>query len=582
MITKLEQELTKLKQGDHLCLIYENPAEQLMSAVPFLKEGLARGERCLYVADDGSVEAIVQALAAAGVDVAHEQGRGALWMLTKQDSYLKGGEFDPKAMIDFLDRAQSQALADGFSGLRMAGDMTWALGPEIGCDRLIEYEALVNDFLANSRSLFLCQYHRTRFAPAVIHDVLRTHPIAILGDQFCPNPYYEPPALLLSPEPHASAEFKAKRVSWWIAQLKQARANEQERERAQEELKQSERRLAEAQQVAHIGSWERDLRSNRVTWSDESYRLFGLQGHDGDISYQQFLNLVLPQDVDRIRVLVDEAIRERRGFDCDYRIRLQDGTVHVLNDRGNVILNEAGEAIRLVGTAQDVTELREAEQNLQAYAARLKALYGRLVEIQETERRHLARELHDEIGQLLTGLGLLLKPDADLSPEAAHPFEQMRIIIDELLERIRGLSLDLRPTTLDELGLVPALVALFERYGGQTGILVDFKHQGMARRFQPEVETAAYRIVQESLTNVARHARVAQATVWIWATSNVLRIQIEDRGRGFDFETALRAPEFSGLVGMQERLVLLGGHLTVESRPARGTQIIAEIPLPVA
>jgi signal transduction histidine kinase len=229
-----------------------------------------------------------------------------------------------------------------------------------------------------------------------------------------------------------------------------------------------------------------------------------------------------------------------------------------------------------------VTELREAEQNLQAYAARLKALYGRLVEIQETERRHLARELHDEIGQLLTGLGLLLKPDADLSPEAAHPFEQMRIIIDELLERIRGLSLDLRPTTLDELGLVPALVALFERYGGQTGILVDFKHQGMARRFQPEVETAAYRIVQESLTNVARHARVAQATVWIWATSNVLRIQIEDRGRGFDFETALRAPEFSGLVGMQERLVLLGGHLTVESRPARGTQIIAEIPLPVA
>src|SRR4029077_4519754 len=127
---------------------------------------------------------------------------------------------------------------------------------------------------------------------------------------------------------------------------------------------------------------ERDLGTNRVTWSDELYRLFGLQGHDGDLSYQQFLKLVLPEDVDRILVLVDEAIRERRGFNCDYRISLRDGTVHVLNDRGNVILNEAGEAIRLVGTAQDVTELREAEQNLQAYAARLKALYRRLVEVQ--------------------------------------------------------------------------------------------------------------------------------------------------------------------------------------------------------
>ena len=215
----------------------------------------------------------------------------------------------------------------------------------------------------------------------------------------------------------------------------------------------------------------------------------------------------------------------------------------------------------------------------------VKALSRRLVEIQEAERRHLARELHDEIGQLLTGLGLLLEPEADLSPEAAKTtFEQMRVIIGELLERIRGLSFDLRPTALDELGLVPALLALFERYTGQTEILIDFKHQGMARRFQPEVETAAYRIVQEALTNVARHARVAEATVRIWATSDGIRsprlsVQIEDRGRGFDAETVLRAPKSGGLVGMQERLMLLGGHLTVESRPGGGTQIIAEIPL---
>src|SRR6202043_2386704 len=107
-----------------------------------------------------------------------------------------------------------------------------------------------------------------------------------------------------------------------------------ERHKAEERLRQSERRLAEAQQVAHIGSWERDLRTNEVTWSDELYRLFGLQPHEGNISYQQFLSLVVPQDMDRIRPLVDEAIRECRGFNFDYRITLPDGSVHVLNDRG--------------------------------------------------------------------------------------------------------------------------------------------------------------------------------------------------------------------------------------------------------
>jgi PAS domain S-box-containing protein len=577
MASELERRLAELKHGDHICLIYENTVEQLAVAVPFIKEGLARGERCVYVADDRSVEAIAQALATAGVDVAHERERGGLWLPTKQETYLKGGKFDPQAMIDFLRRAQTQALADGFAGLRVAGEMTWALGPEIGCDRLIEYEALLNDLLANSRSTMLCQYNRARFDAAVIHDVLRTHPLAILGDQVCPNPYYEPPELVL--ERQAGAEFNAKRVGWWIAQLKRARADEQERERALEKLKQSERRLAEAQQAAHIGSWERDLRTNQVTWSDELYRLFGLQKHEGDLSYERFLNLVSPQDVERVRARVHEAIRERGRFNCDYRITLPDGSVHVVNDRGSVILNEAGEPIRLVGTAQDVTELRQAEQALQEYTARLQALSRRLLEVQEAERRHLARELHDEVGQTLTALRLLLTPGGDLPDATKSRLEQAQQLVDELFERVRALSFDLRPAALEHLGLVSALLTFFERYSEQTGILVDFKHQGVAGRLPPEVETTAYRIVQEALTNVARHAGVAGASVRVWAGVDTLGVQIEDSGRGFDPEAARATPRSSGLAGMQERVSLLNGHLTIESRPGAGTQITAELPI---
>jgi len=215
-------------------------------------------------------------------------------------------------------------------------------------------------------------------------------------------------------------------------------------------------------------------------------------------------------------------------------------------------------------------------------ADRLQAMSRRLVEVQEEERRHLARELHDEIGQLLTCLGLLLKPDGDPTTGTAKArarAEQARGIVDELLERVRWLSFDLRPAVLDQFGLLPALLALFERYTAQTEVLVNFKHKGVEQRFTPAVETTAYRIVQEALTNVARHASVAGVTVRVWAIADLLNVQIEDRGRGFDTETDLRAPRSSGLAGMQERALLLGGHLTVESYPGKGTQIMATLPL---
>lgn len=585
MTPKIEQELTRLNQGDHICLIYENPAELLAVVVPFIIGGLDRGERCLYIADhriiDEDEDEVVQALKAAGVDIAQARQRGALRLLSSQDTYLRAGEFVPQSMIDLIRQAETEALTDGFSGLRLTGELTWSLGPEPGCDRLIDYEALINHLPRFSKSVILCQYHYSRFGVPCIHDVLRTHPVAILGDQVCPNPYYESPELLLrKDQPGMTPEFKAKRVDWWIAQLRRARTAEQARERALEELTLSERRLAEAQKVAHIGSWERDLRTNQVTWTDELYRLFGLQSHQGEISYQQYLNCVLPEDANRIRTLADETIRERRQFDCDYRITLPDGTVRVLNDRGSVVLNEEGEPMRLVGTAQDVTELRQAEQARKEYTDRLQALSRRLLEVQEEERRHLARELHDEVGQMLTGLGLILKPKADLTTNAARiAFEQSRALVDELLEKVRQLSFDLRPAALDQLGLLPGLLAHFERYTSQTGVVVNFKHQGVDGRFAPELETTAYRIVQEALTNVARHAGVAEVYVRVRAAAGTLNIQVEDRGSGFDREAVLATPRSGGLAGMQERVTLLGGRLTIEARPGAGTQITAEVPL---
>ena len=194
--------------------------------------------------------------------------------------------------------------------------------------------------------------------------------------------------------------------------------------------------------------------------------------------------------------------------------------------------------------------------------------------LEEAERRHIAQELHDEVGQSLTALKLRL--------QVAEPSEQVvqaRGLVDELLTRVSNLSLDLRPAMLDDLGLLPALVWLFERYSKQTNVKVEFAHTGLDGRMSPIVETAAFRIVQEALTNVARHAAVPSVNVRVWRSGDSLSVQIADGGKGFDVAAALAAGQSSGLSGMRERAAALGGTMDIESN-GDGTRLTAELPLP--
>jgi PAS domain S-box-containing protein len=206
---------------------------------------------------------------------------------------------------------------------------------------------------------------------------------------------------------------------------------------------------------------------------------------------------------------------------------------------------------------------------------RLAALSQRLVEVQETEHREIARELHDEVGQLLTGLLFMIEGHG---PGGGDRKEEMKRSVKDLIDRVRDLSMNLRPPMLDDLGLLPALTWHIGRFETQTGTSVRFHHADLDRRFSPEVEITAFRIVQEALTNVARHAGANQASVDVWASSTTLGVRIEDEGRGFDVATALAARS-SGLEGMRERSRLVGGHLAIESEPGTGTRVSAELPL---
>lgn len=235
---------------------------------------------------------------------------------------------------------------------------------------------------------------------------------------------------------------------------------------------------------------------------------------------------------------------------------------------------------QLISMAVDLTDRLQAEQALAGYSGRLRDLSLRLVEVQESERRHIARELHDEIGQALTGLDLTMEQALRSSGDALRQhLRTAQGAVRDLTARVRNLSLDLRPSMLDDLGLVATLHWLFQRYTAQTQIEVAFLHHGVERRFHPIVETAAYRIIQEALTNVARHARVTEVAVQLWGHPQRLGIQIEDAGVGFEPMAARRQHRSLGLNSMRERAELLGGGLVIESTPNQGTLILVDLPL---
>ena len=188
-------------------------------------------------------------------------------------------------------------------------------------------------------------------------------------------------------------------------------------------------------------------------------------------------------------------------------------------------------------------------------------------------------ELHDHLGQILTGLQFMLENTKKQSGDKQRAsIEEIQKTIGEVIGQVREMSLNLRPGMLDDMGLLPTLRWHVERFESQTGIYVNFKSYKFEGRFPPEVETAAYRIIQEALTNAARHAQVKEVFVGLVIQDETLWIEILDQGVGFDPSIGMDKPT-SGLSGMRERASLVGGYMVIESFINQGTQIVAVLPL---
>jgi signal transduction histidine kinase len=444
---RLRAALERPVPHDHLCTIYESPEERLAVAMPFIRIGLERGEKCIYIADDGTEAEVHDAMSAEGIDVERSVAAGSLVLESKKATYLKHGAFDPDWMFTFWSNAKAEAASQGFSALRATGETEWVLRGEPGLERWMEYESQMTHLLARHHCFALCQYNRRLFPPELVLDVIRTHPTIIYHGIVCQNMYYVP--------------------------------------------------------------------ANEFLCADQPAR-----------------------EVERLLT----CIRDRE--EIEYTLRRQRNEV--------------------------------------------RALAGRLMHAQDEERRRMAQMLHETTAQDLAALKMILarlnRTAGCLDEGERSALTESISLAEQSMTQIRTLSYLLHPPFLDEAGLLSALRWYAAGFAERSGIALSLELPETLERLPLDTETALFRIVQESLINIHRHAGSLTARIRLQRDTDTLRMEIEDRGHGISPASLTRITSVGGgvgVAGMRERIVQLGGRFEMASSDHGRTGTTVRVALPL-
>ena len=599
---ELERKVRNLESGDHLCCIYEGKEEHQAVLTPFLRQGLEGDEKVFYIVDARTGGEVLSYLRQDGLEVEPYLESGQLAILTADQSYLREGVFDPDGMIFLLKEETRRALKDGYSALRVTGEMTWALKRLAGSERLIEYEAKLNDFFPGSKCLAICQYDRRRFGPEILLDVLATHPIAVIGTEVFENFYYMPPEDFLGPDPAGA------RLDTWLESL-------------------AERKGAEAQIIRAKQEWERtfDAVPDLIMIQDNEYRVvrvnkamaerLGCTPKDlvGQICYDVFHGAEKPVALcPHARLMADglahsaEVHEDRLGGDFLVSVNplhgaygKLTGSVHVARDitkrkQAEDALRRAHDELehrveeRTAELKQEIQERKQAEESLRESENHLRHLSSQLLTVQENERKRIALELHDGIGQSLSALkfgveNTLKQTDKETARPIVKPLEAIIPVIQESIEEVRKIAMDLRPSVLDDLGILATIGWFCREFQTiYSGIHIEQQIALQENEVPDPLKTIIYRVLQEALNNVAKHSNADLVYLSLRKAADAIELAIKDNGLGFNLEEALSVENSRrglGLSSMKERTELSGGSFAIQSVKGAGTTVRASWPL---
>jgi PAS domain S-box-containing protein len=363
-------------------------------------------------------------------------------------------------------------------------------------------------------------------------------------------------------------------------ELREAEAR-RERRRAQEDRS----RLAAIVQYSDDAIVAKNLEGTIISWNRGAEKIFGYT--EGE-AVGQSVRMLLPPDRLQEESRILEQVKQGRSLDHFETVRLhKDGRRIDVSVTVSPILNADGRVVGASKIARDITARKHAEDELRASREQLRALAAHLQSVREEERKRIARELHDELGQSLTGFKMDLvwlrnrlqaaDPSLDRTP-LLEKIATMTGLLDGVAVLMRKLCTELRPGVLDDLGLTAAIEWLAREYQKRTGIQCDLKLETDDLTVDPEHSTALFRILQELLTNVARHAQATRVTVLLKGSPTQLLMEVEDNGRGIK-EPEKAGAKSLGLVGLRERAFILGGEVQIEGAPGKGTRVRVTMPL---
>jgi PAS domain S-box-containing protein len=408
-----------------------------------------------------------------------------------------------------------------------------------------------------------------------------------------------------------------------------------ERKRAEEALRESEARLNRSQEIAHLGSWELDLVNNRLTWSDEVYRIFGLQPQEFGATYEAFLGAAHPDDRAAVDAAYSGSVREGRDtYEIEHRVvRKSTGEIRIVHERCAHIRDASRRIIRSIGMVHDITERKRAEDalkqrthelqqmtealeqrvqerteelevmnealrsqidecqrietDLRKSQTDLRQLSIALLNAQERERKMVAGEIHDSIGASLAAIKFkaenALAEVADKSPETTTVLQSLIPIVQGAIEEARRIQMNLRPSVLDDLGILMTINWFCRQFESTYSNIRIRKEIDIEEHEVPDpLKIVIYRVMQEALNNIAKHSKAPVVSLFLRKTGQAVELVIRDSGQGFDLSEAqsrVGAGRGLGLDSMRERTELSGGSFSIESNKGEGTSIRASWPL---
>jgi len=357
------------------------------------------------------------------------------------------------------------------------------------------------------------------------------------------------------------------------------RSTESEQRHIAAQLERERGRLVEAQEVAKMGSWEAELPSLNVIWSEQTHRIFETDPSRFHPTRAEFREFIHPEERAKVDAALVASLGKRSPSTVEYRIVMPDGRVKVLEERWQAFHDEEGKPIRVAGTCRDVTEAVRAEEEL-------RRLSGQLLRLQDEERRRIARDLHDSTGQDLVALATTLSQLHALIPSSSRKSRklasQCQALADQCIRDVRTLSYLLHPPMLDEAGLEDAIRHYAGGFTERTGIEVELEIAPRLGRMKPHAELALFRVVQESLTNIQRHSGSLKAKIRTERGPGKFTLEISDKGSGISGSLRRRNGKTPfgfgvGIPSMHERVALIGGQLDIESSGG-GTTVRVTIP----